>query len=206
LSRIDEPHLEAARGEEFEERNPIDAGRFHRDGLDTASAQPLAGHHAPLGKRSSRPDLPQATLPQTADYPTVTSRDPAAMRRTNVYPICPRGWRPRRAGARPPHVGCEVTPEAISSPSTATSLSIAAGWSARRLVSCLPDTLLMRRAGHDPPPPRRADPIPSLCQSQGWSPRTLHVSRPGARCPSGSVFAPRILPLPFESATCIRYV
>src|SRR5262249_60485563 len=84
LSRIDEPHLEAARGEEFEERNPIDAGRFHRDGLDTASAQPLAGHHAPLGKRSSRPDLPQATLPQTADYPTVTSRDPAAMRRTNA--------------------------------------------------------------------------------------------------------------------------
>src|SRR5262245_19355561 len=38
----------------------------------------------PLDLRDHPTDLPQATLPQTADYPTVTSRDPAAMRRTNA--------------------------------------------------------------------------------------------------------------------------
>src|SRR5262245_15125102 len=38
----------------------------------------------PLDLRDPPTDLPQATLPQTADYPTVTSRDPAAMRRTNA--------------------------------------------------------------------------------------------------------------------------
>jgi hypothetical protein len=42
------------------------------------------------------PTCPQATLPQTADYPTVTSRDPAAMRRTNAS--C--ALLPRRPGER----------------------------------------------------------------------------------------------------------
>src|SRR4030095_8584157 len=55
LSRIDEPHLEAARGEELEERNPIDARGFHRDGLDAASAQPL---HERGEVRRERPEFP----------------------------------------------------------------------------------------------------------------------------------------------------
>src|SRR5262249_41350280 len=66
----------------------------------------------------------------------------------------------RRSGLVCARAICSHDGSLASSPSTATSLSIAAGWSARRLVPCLPDTLLMRRAGHDPPPPRGADRYP----------------------------------------------
>jgi hypothetical protein len=42
------------------------------------------GHHAPLGNRSSRPALSPGDSTPDRGYPIVTSRDPAAMRRTDA--------------------------------------------------------------------------------------------------------------------------
>src|SRR4029453_2349466 len=56
------------------------------------------------------PTCPQATLPQTAEYPTVTSRDPAAMWRTNASCVLSPIALTRLASVRPvrsPHRGAE---------------------------------------------------------------------------------------------------
>src|SRR5262249_30287074 len=113
----------------------------------------------------------------------------------------------RRSGLVCARAICSRDGSLASSPSTATSLSIAAGWSARRLVSCLPDTLLMRRAGHDPPPPRRADRYPpyasrrvgarehSMYHDQG------HVAQAEVSSPRASPHCP--LNPPHASAMCL---
>jgi len=41
MARIDEDHLEPARVEDLEDRNPIDAGGFHRHVGDAAGRQPV---------------------------------------------------------------------------------------------------------------------------------------------------------------------
>ena len=41
VPRVDEDHLEAARVEDLEDRNPIDAGGFHRHVRDAAGRQPV---------------------------------------------------------------------------------------------------------------------------------------------------------------------
>jgi hypothetical protein len=45
ITRIDEEHRKAAGIKEFEDRNPVDAGRFHDDRLDAAFGEPI---HQPM--------------------------------------------------------------------------------------------------------------------------------------------------------------
>jgi hypothetical protein len=41
VARVNQHYLEAALFKDFVERNPVDPGRFHRHGLDSALGQPV---------------------------------------------------------------------------------------------------------------------------------------------------------------------
>jgi hypothetical protein len=41
LARLDQQHFEAARFQQLQQRDPVDAGRFHDDGPDAAGRQSL---------------------------------------------------------------------------------------------------------------------------------------------------------------------
>ena len=57
MTRVDQQHRETARLEQFEQGNPVNAGRFHGDGVDFAGCEPVGNRievHRETGKFAHR--------------------------------------------------------------------------------------------------------------------------------------------------------
>ena len=76
VARVDEDHLEAARVEDLEDGNPVDAGRFHRHVRDAARRQPVGEAVEIAGEGRERLHRVGVAIGGTA---TKCSADPQSM-------------------------------------------------------------------------------------------------------------------------------